>query len=41
MTREFIAEQMKALQSRICDRLEGIDGVSKFIEDEWEREEGQ
>jgi len=40
MTREFIAEQMKALQSRICDRLEGIDGVSKFIEDEWEREEG-
>ncbi len=40
MTKEFIAEQMKALQSRICARLENIDGVSKFIEDEWEREEG-
>ena len=40
MTKEFIAEQMKALQSRICERLESIDGVSKFIEDEWEREEG-
>ena len=31
---------MKALQSRICERLENIDGVSKFIEDEWDREEG-
>ncbi len=40
MTKEFIAEQMKALQSRICERLENIDGVSKFIEDEWTREEG-
>ena len=40
MTKEFIAEQMRALQSRICARLENIDGLSKFIEDEWEREEG-
>jgi coproporphyrinogen III oxidase len=40
MTKEFIAEQMKSLQSRICERLEIIDGASKFIEDEWVREEG-
>ena len=40
MTKEFIASEMKALQSRICKRLEEIDGVSKFIEDDWIREEG-
>ena len=40
MTKEFIANEMKALQSRICKRLEEIDGVSKFIEDDWIREEG-
>ncbi len=40
MTKEFIAGEMKALQSRICERLEEIDGVSKFIEDDWIREEG-
>ena len=40
MTKEFIAGEMKALQSRICKRLEEIDGVSKFIEDDWIREEG-
>ena len=40
MTKEFIANEMKALQSRICKRLEDIDGVSKFIQDDWVREEG-
>jgi coproporphyrinogen III oxidase len=40
MTKEFIASEMKALQSRICKRLEEIDGLSKFIEDDWIREEG-
>ena len=40
MTKEFIASEMKALQSRICKRLEEIDGVSKFIKDDWIREEG-
>lgn len=40
MNKEFIANEMKLLQSRICTRLEQIDGVSKFIEDEWIREEG-
>ena len=40
MNKELIADEMKALQSRICKRLEEIDGVSKFIEDDWIREEG-
>jgi len=40
MTKEFIANEMKALQSRICSNLEKIDGLSLFIEDEWSREEG-
>ena len=40
MNKELIADEMKALQSRICKRLEEIDGVSKFIEDDWVREEG-
>lgn len=40
MNKEFIADEMKFLQERICNRLEQIDGLSKFIEDEWLREEG-
>jgi coproporphyrinogen III oxidase len=40
MNKEFIAEQMKALQARICNNLEIIDGKSKFHTDEWIREEG-
>ena len=33
---EFINE----LQNTICVALESVDGLSKFREDEWEREEG-
>ena len=40
MNREFIANQMRLLQSRICEKLEEIDGVSKFISDNWDRTEG-
>ncbi len=40
MNKEFIANEMKALQARICERLEGVDGIARFIEDEWVREEG-
>jgi len=40
MTKEFIANEMKQLQARICNNLEFIDRSSKFIEDEWIREEG-
>ena len=40
MTKEFIANEMKQLQARICNNLEIIDRSSKFIEDEWIREEG-
>lgn len=40
MTKESIAEQFKALQDRICKRLEQVDGKSLFIEDQWNREEG-
>lgn len=40
MNKEFIAAEMKKLQARICENLELIDGSSKFIEDEWNREEG-
>jgi coproporphyrinogen III oxidase len=31
---------MKQLQDEICQSLEKVDGVSKFKEDSWEREEG-
>jgi coproporphyrinogen III oxidase len=40
MTKEQIALQMEALQSRITNRLEQLDGKSKFITDEWVRAEG-
>jgi len=40
MTKEYIANSFKELQDRICGRIEGIDGSSKFQEDLWEREEG-
>lgn len=40
MNKEFIASEMQALQSRITDRLELIDGSAKFIADSWSREEG-
>ncbi len=40
MNKEFISNEMRKLQTRICESLELIDGTSKFIEDEWIREEG-
>lgn len=40
MTKEFIAEEFAQLQGRICDRLERIDGLAQFGQDNWEREEG-
>lgn len=40
MTKEFVAEEMKKLQSRICERLEKIDGLATFLKDDWVREEG-
>jgi coproporphyrinogen III oxidase len=40
MTKEFIAEEFLKLQGRICDRLEKVDGLAVFGQDNWEREEG-
>ena len=40
MTKEFIAEEFVKLQGRICDRLEKVDGLAVFGQDNWEREEG-
>ncbi len=37
---EYVASEMQALQSRITNDLEKIDGLSKFTIDKWEREEG-
>lgn len=40
MTKEFISQQMKALQQHICNALEQIDGKAKFQSDNWERVQG-
>lgn len=40
LTKNQIAEEFKKLQDRICNGLEGLDQIVKFIEDEWVREEG-
>ncbi|MGC6434540.1 MAG: coproporphyrinogen III oxidase, partial [Crocinitomicaceae bacterium] len=40
MTKDYIAEQMRKLQSRITSKLEKIDGKAMFSEDPWERTEG-
>jgi coproporphyrinogen III oxidase len=40
MTKEFIAEEFAKLQGRICNRLEKVDGLAVFGQDDWEREEG-
>jgi coproporphyrinogen III oxidase len=39
-TKEFISEQLVALQQRICAALEEEDGKGKFSEEKWEREGG-
>lgn len=40
MTKEFIAEEFAKLQGRICERLEKVDGLALFGQDNWDREEG-
>jgi len=40
MDKKFIASEFKELQSRICERLESIDGIAKFNTDNWIRPEG-
>ncbi len=39
-SKERVSQFMKQLQDSICKGLEEVDGVSKFQEDSWEREEG-
>lgn len=39
-TKEIITDWFKSLQDNICSALEIEDGKGKFIEDNWEREEG-
>lgn len=39
-SRTRVSAFMKQLQDEICQSLEKVDGVSKFKEDSWEREEG-
>lgn len=38
--KERVVERMRQLQDKICQALEQIDGVGKFQQDEWDREEG-
>ena len=40
MTKENIAQSFRDLQDRICQRMEAVDGKSKFQEDLWTRPEG-
>ena len=40
MTKEQIAEGMRALQLRIVEGLEKVDGKEKFKTDQWTREAG-
>ena len=40
MTKTEISEGFRKLQDRICAKLEVVDGVSAFQEDNWERPEG-
>src|SRR5919199_4902994 len=39
-SRERVKQFMQQLQDTICDALEKLDGIGKFKEDSWEREEG-
>lgn len=40
MNKQEIALAFQSLQDRICSRVEAIDGISKFQEDNWQRSEG-
>jgi coproporphyrinogen III oxidase len=37
---EKIKEYFRHLQDQICSELEAVDGVGKFVTDEWDREQG-
>ncbi|MBF2029499.1 MAG: oxygen-dependent coproporphyrinogen oxidase [Oscillatoriales cyanobacterium C42_A2020_001] len=39
-SRQRVSQLMRSLQDHICEGLEQLDGVGKFREDAWEREEG-
>ncbi|GAB4327282.1 MAG: oxygen-dependent coproporphyrinogen oxidase [Leptolyngbyaceae cyanobacterium] len=39
-SRDRVSQFLRDLQDQICQGLEQLDGVSKFREDSWEREEG-
>jgi len=40
VTREHISEWLMGLQDSICSALESVDGKSKFLSEDWIREEG-
>jgi coproporphyrinogen III oxidase len=40
ITKETIAAELQALQSRICNAIESADGYGKFAVEEWSREGG-
>jgi coproporphyrinogen III oxidase len=40
INRETVRESFGELQREICSRLESIDGVARFTEDLWQRDEG-
>ncbi|MVZ63700.1 oxygen-dependent coproporphyrinogen oxidase [Sphingobacterium humi] len=40
ITKEEIAEKYKIIQDEICQALEKLDGVSVFVEENWQREGG-
>ena len=40
MNKEEVVQRLKSVQDYICDQLEEVDGKSKFVEDNWERDGG-
>ena len=40
INKENITEWLKSLQDSICNALENEDGLAKFKEENWTREEG-
>jgi len=40
LKKEEVINRLKSVQDYICKQLETLDGVAKFHEDNWEREEG-
>src|SRR5947209_3612181 len=35
-----VEQYLTSLQDRICAALQAVDGVARFVEDDWERPEG-